>query len=101
MKIVLATVCSLMLVALAFGSNLATATFVRGDITKIDGKTLTVDDKATVTVSDATKVKIAGQELKIDALVVGQNITARIEEGTAVMIEVHAKGHEVHDQPAK
>jgi len=99
MKNVISIVCALMLVALAGGTALG-ATFVRGDIQKIDGKALTVDGKP-VTVCEATVVKVQGKNLKIDALAVGQNITARIEEGTAVRVEVHAAGHEVHDKAAQ
>ncbi len=60
-------------------------TLLRGAITKIVGNTLTVGEK-TVTTDDKTEVDPGGK----DALKVGANITARIKDGVAVRIEIHA-----------
>jgi hypothetical protein len=70
------------------------ATFVRGIIKTVDGKTLTVTDKSgevkTVTLTDKTEI-VKGRAAYGDPLKVGDSITARIVDGVAVRIEVHAE----------
>jgi Domain of unknown function (DUF5666) len=85
-------------------------TVVKGAIEKVDGKTLTVDGKS-FTYTDSTKIVLDGKPYTED-LKVGQHVTARLEKGVAVRIEVRggkhnekakdgdkAEGHGDHNQP--
>lgn len=78
-------------------------THVRGTITQIDGKTLTVEVKGgetkTVTYDDKTEI-VKDKKVYSDPLKVGDKISAKIKADVAVRIEVQgAKPHK--DKPAK
>ncbi len=70
---------------------------VKGKITKIDGKTLTIssgkkgeEKDVTVTVDDKTTYTVDGKDAKLEDLKEGQRITVTPATGTATHIEVMA-----------
>jgi hypothetical protein len=62
--------------------------FFRGEIKKVEEKSITVNDHV-VPITGSTVVVQDQKEVKTTALAVGQNVTARVEGGNAVRIEIH------------
>lgn len=63
-------------------------TMVRGEITKIDGKTITVGETS-FKVDEKTEIVSRGNVAYKEPLKVGQKVSARVKDGVAVRIEVH------------
>lgn len=68
----------------------AESTNLKGKITKIDGKNVTLKE-GSFTVDETTVVVKDGQTATIKDLAKGQHITAIVKNGVATRIEIHGK----------
>lgn len=71
---------------------------VQGELTKIDGKTLTLAQKSdagvkesTVTIDDNTKIVVDGKPAKVEDLKVGQTVRANVAGHVATQVQAKTK----------
>jgi hypothetical protein len=64
--------------------------FVRGDIKSLNGNLVRIDD-SDIRLASSVVIVTDRKDTATPALAVGQNVTARIEDGLATRVEIHTQ----------